>query len=61
MTPDDAMQVAIQSLTALLDNETLLLKFINLSGFDQDGLKQAIQSPEGLASILQFFMESEED
>lgn len=60
MTPEKAEILALQALGWLVGEAEDLQKFLNFSGLDVDGLRQAAGSPEMGVAILDYLLGHED-
>jgi hypothetical protein len=60
MTPEKAEILALQALGWLVGEAEDLQKFLNLSGLDVDGLRQAAGTPEMGVAILDYLLGHED-
>jgi len=61
MTNDDAELIAIKALQHISSDETLLERFVSLSGLDISDIRAAASSPHFLLAVLEFLRQDESE
>ena len=61
MTSEQALTIALRALSYTVGDETLLPRFMALSGLDTAGLRAAAEDPQSLAGVLDFLLANERD
>jgi hypothetical protein len=60
LTPDQAATVALKGLAHLVNFEPELNRFMELSGADRQTIRERVNDPEFLVSLLDFILTREE-
>ena len=61
MSADEAERIAIAALGHVASNETLMTRFLSVTGIDPGGIRAAAADPGFLAGVLDFLLGHEPD